>query len=222
MPGYFQYFSFGLDAYIDRLLTRVRDDVIRVFLDTFQPAAGDTILDIGASADEHPASNLLEKRYPYPSRLCALAFDYLPALRQQFPGIRLVRGDARALPFAAESFDLVYCHAVVEHLGRREQQAAFLREALRVARRGVLVTTPNRWHPIESHTGLPLLHWLPSSVHHCCYRLLGRTAYASEDRLNLLGARDLAVIIPAGQSYSLHRVRWLGIASNLVLILRKK
>jgi hypothetical protein len=221
VPGYFQYFSFGLDGYIDRLLTRVRDQVVRIFLTTFQPTAAHTVLDIGASADEHPASNLLEKRYPYPSRICALALDHLPALHQQFPRIRLVRGDARALPFAAESFDLVYCHAVIEHLGAREKQAAFLVEALRVARRGVLVTTPNRWHPIESHTGLPFLHWLPAPVHHRCYQLLGRTAYASEDRLNLLGAQDLAAVVPAGQPYTLDRVRWLGVTSNLLLILRK-
>jgi len=221
VPGYFQYLSFGLDPYIGRLLTRVRDEVIRAFLRAFHPAPTDTILDIGVSGDEHPASNLLEKRYPDPSRICALALDHLPDLRQQFPGIRLVRGDARLLPFAADSFDLVYCHAVIEHLGSRAQQAAFVREALRVARRGVLVTTPNRWHPIESHTGLPLLHWLPPAVHHRCYRVLGRTAYSTEDRLNLLGARDLAMLVPPGQSYSLGRVRWLGVTSNLLLILRK-
>ena len=33
-------------------------------------------------------------------------------------------------------------------------------EALRVAPRA-FVTTPNRWFPIEVHTRLPLVHWLP-------------------------------------------------------------
>jgi hypothetical protein len=220
MAGYFHYFSFGLSRYIDRLLVRVREDVYRIFLRELAPDAGDTILDVGVSADEHPASNHFEKRYPHLSRICALSIDAHPELRMQFPGITLVRGDARALPFASGAFDFVYSHAVVEHLGSRERQARFLREALRVARKGVLVTTPNRWHPVESHTGLPLLHFLPAPACRKLYRVLGKGMYATEESLNLLGPSDFVRLcgeIPA----TIHRVQWLGIASNLVLVVRK-
>jgi hypothetical protein len=144
---------------------------------------------------------------------------------EQFPGLSVVRGDARALPFANSSFDYVYSHAVIEHVGSREQQAEFIREALRVARCGVLLTTPNRWHPIESHTGLPLLHYLPATVCRPIYRALGKSMYASEDTLNLLSCRQILGIlkglrVPVGES-RLYSVRWLGFNSNLVLVLRK-
>jgi hypothetical protein len=225
MPGYYHYSSFGLSSYIDRLLVRIREEVFQVFMTTLRPQSGDSILDIGVSADDHISSNHFEKRYARTSRLCALGIDHLPALATQFPGLRVVQGDARALPFASASFDFVYSHAVIEHVGGREQQAAFLDEALRVARKGVLLTTPNRWHPMETHTGLPLLHYLPPAVYRPVYRALGKQMYATEDTLNLLSSRGLSQLLgrlsAPGYTCRFRRVRWLGIASNLILVINK-
>jgi SAM-dependent methyltransferase len=226
MASYYNYFTFGLSSYIDRLLVRVREEVFRVFGTVLQPQPGDTILDVGASADDHPSSNHFEKRYSHTSKICALGIDHLPALTHQFPGLTVVQGDARALPFASGSFDFVHSHAVIEHVGSREQQALFLNEALRVARKGVLLTTPNRWHPIETHTGIPLLHFLPPPVYRRIYRALGKGMYASEDTMNLLSYGQILRLLsrlekPVGGS-SLHGVRWLGIVSNLVLVIRKE
>lgn len=193
---------------------------------SFRPRAEDIILDIGASADDHPSSNHLEKRYAHTSRLCALGIDHLPALVTQFPGLRVVQGDARALPFESDSFDFVHSHAVIEHVGSRGLQSIFLTEALRVARKGVLITTPNRWHPVETHTGIPLAHYLPQKVHHRIYRALGKTMYASESTLNLLSSRNLSGLLAElrtdDYTISFHTVRWLGIPSNLILVIRKK
>jgi ubiquinone/menaquinone biosynthesis C-methylase UbiE len=154
-----------------------------------------------------------------------LSVERLPELRAQFSGMALVQGDARALPFADESFDFVHSHAVIEHVGSRVQQARFLAEALRVARHGILITTPNRWHPFETHTGLPLLHFLPAPLYRRVYRLLGKGMYASERTLHLMGAPTLLGLVreiqPKDASVRVHRVRWLGFASNLVLVVQK-
>ena len=223
--GYYHYFSFGLESYISRLLLRIREEVFQIFVGTFRPSPSQTILDIGVSADDHPSSNHLEKRYPVTKRICGLSPEHLPALRAQFPDMALLQGDARALPFADESFDFVYSHAVIEHVGSRVQQARFLAEALRAARHGVLITTPNRWHPMETHTGLPLLHFLPAPLYRSVYRLLGKGMYASEETLNLMGASRLLSMTeelkPNGASVTLHQVRWLGFASNLVVAVQK-
>ena len=223
--GYYHYFAFGLESYIARSLVRVREEILQIFVAAFHPSPAETILDIGISADDHRSSNHLEKRYPHTARICGLSVEHLPALRSQFPGLALVQADARALPFSAGSFDFVYSHAVIEHLGSRAQQARFLAEALRVARRGILITTPNRWHPLETHTGLPLLHFLPAPFYRRLYRLLGKGMYATEETLHLMGAPALLSLVrrvkPRDASVHLHRVRWLGWPSNLVLVVRK-
>jgi glycosyltransferase involved in cell wall biosynthesis len=71
------------------------------------------------------------------------------------------QGDGRALPFRDQSVDLVLSQAVIEHVGDRADQELLLAEQRRVGRQW-LATTPNRWFPIEPHTGAVLRHWSSS------------------------------------------------------------
>jgi hypothetical protein len=99
-----------------------------------------------------------------------------------------VRADGRELPFADGEFDLGFSNAVVEHVaGGREGQRSFVHELCRVSRR-VFVTTPNRWFPLEVHTLLPFVHWLPAAARG---RLL-----PFDDVLDPLGPRDFAALFP--------------------------
>ncbi len=90
------------------------------------------------------------------------------------------------------AFDVVHSNAVIEHVGGPERQQAFVREALRVGRR-VFLTTPNRWFPVEVHTRLPLVHWLPDSLAGRVYDLTGRS-WAREN--HLLGPAELRALFP--------------------------
>jgi SAM-dependent methyltransferase len=58
----------------------------------------------------------------------------LEVLRERTPGIRAVRGSGTALPFEDESFDLVYCVAVMHHIADPEGVRRTLSEMVRVAR----------------------------------------------------------------------------------------
>lgn len=69
-----------------------------------------------------------------------------------------VVADGRHLPFASEVVDLVFSNAVVEHVGDEIDQRRFVEEHRRVGRHWIM-TTPNRWCPIESHTGALFRHW---------------------------------------------------------------
>ena len=137
------------------------------------------------------------------------------------------RGDpnlsGRDLPFADRSFDYVHSSAVIEHVGDRQKQTCFLREAWRVSRKGMFVTTPNRWFPIEFHTVLPLLHWLPPRRYRRTLTTLGRDFFAREDNLNLLSRNDLARLADrAGiDRATLDTVALLGWPTNLILTARK-
>jgi len=98
------------------------------------------------------------------------------------------RADGRELPFADGEFDRGFSNAVVEHVaGGRDGQRLFVHELCRVARR-VFVTTPNRWFPLEVHTLLPFVHWLPPGPRE---RLL-----PFDDVLDPLGPRDFAALFP--------------------------
>jgi len=185
----------------DAISLRSRRRKLALFLEVIGPTPATTVLDVGVDevslGDAGGQSgctthNLLEERYPWPERLTALGLHDGARFRERYPQIAYVQGDACALPFADGAFDVVHSNAVIEHVGGRERQEAFVREALRVGRR-VFVTTPNRWFPIEVHTRLPLVHWLPEGPAGRAYDLAGKS-WARENRL--LGPSDLRVLFP--------------------------
>lgn len=75
--------------------------------------------------------------------------------------VTYVRADACYLPFADKRFDLVFSNAVIEHVGGIQEQSRFIREHVRVGRHWI-VTTPNRWFPVEPHTHALFRHYSPA------------------------------------------------------------
>ena len=177
------------------------------------------ILDVGATADrEKESSNFFEQAYPHPERITALSDQDASWMAARWAGLTFVQGDALRMPFGDGAFDLVFSNAVIEHVGRRENQATFIRECIRVSRRYVFITTPNRYYPIELHTALPLIHWLPPKLFRKALMRLGKAFFASEDNLNLLSKNDLAEMMKAFPArHAIGAIRFLGFPSNLLL-----
>jgi SAM-dependent methyltransferase len=185
----------------DAISIRSRGRKLSLFLEQMRPGPSTTILDVGVdevSLGEAGGQggctthNYLEERYPWPGQITALGLHDGNRFRARYPQIAYVQGDACALPFPDGAFDLVHSNAVVEHVGGRERQEALVREALRVGGR-VFLTTPNRWFPIEVHTRLPLVHWLPEPLASRAYDL-ARMPWAKEN--HLLGPADLRALFP--------------------------
>lgn len=210
------------------LPTRVAKRQRRLMFDRFMrglsPSATDDVLDVGVTNDRlHDHSNYFEAWYPHKRRVTAAGLEDASFLEDAYPGLRFVQADARDLPFPDGSYDFVHSSAVVEHVGSHEKQTACLREIWRVARRGVFVTTPNRWFPIEVHTVLPLVHWLPPNAFRAILRLMGRDFFADEANLNLMSRSSLADAARAAgiREFHIETVSLMGWPSNLVLIARK-
>jgi ubiquinone/menaquinone biosynthesis C-methylase UbiE len=194
------------------------------FLSTSGVRPDDTIVDIGATGDRtYQHSNYLEAWYPHKSKLTAVGVDDASFLEELYPGVRFYRSDGRTLPFPDGSFDFAHSNAVIEHAGSRVQQAQLLAEMWRVCRKGLYVATPNRWFPVEPHTVIPLIHWLPARLFRRALRTLGHHELADEANLNLLSRGDLlraaaAAGIPGGRVEEARLAIW---TSNLLLIAHK-
>jgi hypothetical protein len=194
------------------------------FVETAAPAPSDSVLDVGVTSDQtYDHSNYFESWYPYKPMITAVGIDDATFLESLYPGMLFVCADGRDLPFDDNSFDHVHSSAVLEHVGTRAQQVQFLKELWRVARRTLFVTTPNRGFPIEFHTLLPLVHWLPPRAFRALLRKTGRTFFADEQHLNLMTSGDLAHCVReaviAGDNIG--SVGLLGWPSNLLLRARK-
>ena len=174
-----------------RVSMRSRRRKLDLLLELLQPGPETTVVDVGvtdASFGAGSSDNFFEALYPWPGQITGVGHTGLDRFAAAFPQVRTVQADGRELPFADHEFDLGFSNAVVEHVaGGRDGQRRFVHELCRVADR-VFVTTPNRWFPLEVHTLLPFVHWLPAGPR-------GRLI-PFDDVLDPLGPKEFAALFP--------------------------
>jgi hypothetical protein len=174
---------------------------LALFLSELRPGPETTIVDVGVGDtgfDTEPgvalSHNFFEAMYPWPDRITAVSDVPLPNFAQEFPEIAPVTASGTNLPFEDDSFDIAFSNAVVEHVGGQEEQRRFVHELCRVAPR-VFVSTPNRRFPVEVHTLVPFLHWLPRRARDRAFAALRRDAW---EGVELLNRRELLELFPPG------------------------
>ena len=183
---------------VDSISLRSRRRKLELFMRELQPTRETTVLDVGADelgfgeGDGCATLNFFEELYPFRESVTALGLHDGAGFAARYPGVRYLQGDACDLPFTDGEFDVVFSNAVIEHVGGRNRQRRFVLEALRVGRR-VFITTPNRAFPVDVHTRLPLVHWLPDGASHRAYDLVGK-GWAKDNRL--LSARAFRALFP--------------------------
>jgi len=206
---------------VEFVTSHVRKQIFQAFMHAAKPQADAKVLDIGVTSNDRSDCNLFEALYPYPHKITAVGLEDASFLESEYPGLKYVKADALNLPFADKSFDIAVSWAVIEHLGSRKRQLAFVQEMSRVSR-AFFLTTPNRWYPIEFHTVMPFVHWLPPKSFRQILRLLKMPFYATEETLNLLDRRQLLSLLPETVEYECMNARLLGPVSNLVVFARDK
>jgi hypothetical protein len=175
-------------------------------------------MDFGVSEEITDEANILEQHYPHPERITCLGIGSGEAIRAAFPKIRYKSIKPHdPLPFGPQEFEIAFSNAVFEHLGNDENRRQTLKNLLTIAKR-VYVTVPNRWFPVEHHTGVPLLHYSP---------LLFRKAvagtqldyWADSRHMDFMTRRRLRALCPPDRAF---RIAYTGIflgplSSNIAL-----
>ena len=219
-----QYNLAAPDSIPIKIAAHQRRRMFDLFLSVTGIEQQDTVLDIGATSDQsYSHSNYLEAWYPHKDKITASGVDDAAFLETLYPGLKFVLASGLDLPFQNSSFDYVHSSAVLEHVGSRQNQSLFLKEIWRVARKGIFVTTPNRWFPIEFHTIMPLVHWLPATTFRKICKMRKLDFFASEENLNLLSVSDLRrIATEAGlENIQVTSVALAGWPSNLLLSARR-
>ena len=206
--------------HISKWIIQGRERLYKKFLQHVDMEYIDTVLDIGATSDQNNEdSNFFLKKFTSHKNVTALSNEDARWLEKAYPGLEFVLGDGRNMPFADNSFDLVFSNAVIEHVGSLQQQERFLMENVRVARKHIFLTTPNRWYPVELHTLLPFVHYLPKPLHRKILRLLGHEFLAQETNLNLMDIGSLKTLLHKNGIHKYHTgtISFFGLPSNIYL-----
>ena len=198
-----------------------RDRKWKLFKDNFEVNDSLKILDVGVTDKEFsPADNYLEKHYPFPHMITALAVGEPKFFRQRYPKVNTVTYDGKRIPYADNAFDVCWSNAVIEHVGSWGAQLEFLKELMRTSRM-VFFTTPNRYFPIEVHTRTPLLHFFPKVAFDSYLKMVGK-GWAAGDYMHLLSYSDIRTLLELAraQQSRIYRNKLFGFTLDFVVVIK--
>jgi len=202
----------------ERMTVWARDRIYEDFIRYCGPTPHDTILDVGVSDVINDAANMLERKYPHPERITALGLGSGDDFRAAFPRVAYARTEPnRRFPFEDKTFAIAASNAVLEHVGSAADQAFFVAELSRVARK-VFVSVPHRYFPVEHHTAIPFLHFWDRTFAPAC-RWLGKHEWAEEKNLILMSKDRLASLGPPNAAIDYTGLRFGPFSSNLLLFI---
>lgn len=211
-----------LASFISIVSLHVRKKMYALFAKEFLNSKN--VLDVGVTSENVAAeANFFEEMFPFKEKITAVGIEDAGYLEKKYKGLKFVKvKEGESLPFAVGEFEVSFSNAVIEHIIRDDDRKKFISELLRVSR-NVFLTTPNKFFPLEVHTGVPILHFLwPRSFNFLMDRKIVSKFYNTSN-LKPLDHKDLRKIAESfGIPYEIHAVRLCGFISNWVLIFKQK
>ena len=183
----------------------------------------DQIIDIGTTPVREKHENFFLHHYQYPENITCFSNQNLENLKTIFPTLKTLTGDGRDTKLSNNSYDIAISNATLEHVGSFEKQCDFVKELHRISKKRCIVSTPNRFYPLDTHTMLPLIHWLPKKLHRKILTFLKYNFLAKEENLNLLSKNDLIKICKINNfvNFKILKLKFYFLTSNLILIIEK-
>jgi len=209
-----------LDSFLLKILKYNRLKIQQIFEKNIKFK---NLLDVGTTPIFDEFNNILLHSFKNRNNITSLSNLNCSVLKKKFKKVKFIKGDARRMKFKENSFDTVYSSATIEHVGTRSSQLKFIKECCRVSQKNVFITTPNKFYPIEFHTKLPFLHFLPSVIYRKILFSLGFVFFSNEKNLNLLSEKDLKnmCFFLKIKNFYIIKHKFLFMTSNLILHIKK-
>ena len=209
---------------IQQIIINKRDEFFNLFLKTTNFSNNKSIIDIGTTPSIEDEQNIFLEKIKSNVNVTCLSNQDCRVLQQRFKNIKnIIIGDGKNTMLNDNSFDIVHSNATIEHVGSFENQLSLVREMFRISKESVFIQTPNRLYPLDFHTILPFIHWLPKKIHRKILKFLKKDFYSKEENLNLLTVNELKKIckILNIKRYKILKYKLLFLTSNLILVIYK-
>lgn len=199
----------------------------RKFLRTFRKYIdynkNSVVLDVGATPSLDSHENFFVQKYPFKKNITCLSNFNCEILKSKFSEINLALEDARNMNLKSNKYDIVHSNATIEHVGSFDDQLKFLQECIRVSNKYIFITTPNRFFPIELHTKLPFLHFLPKTIFRKILILFNDHFFSKEENLNLLSLNDVKKLLKKSnvKNFKIYKNKVCYLVSNFIIIITK-
>jgi hypothetical protein len=208
-------------SFFEKILLKKRKEILLLIKDSIKKLKINDVLDIGSTEDEINISS-----------------NYIIKNLNNFKKYKSISNQKISLPLFSKTLkksitdnfteneikifqsDLVISNATIEHVGSFKNQIKMCKNMIRLSKKYFIIITPNRFHPLEFHTKIPFIHWLPKNLHRKILKLIKMPFFAKENNLNLLNKNELRLIMSKlkQKNYKILSINFLLFKSNLILI----
>ena len=167
--------------FFDNIIKKKRvemTDVIKIFL---KDKNIEDILDIGSTEDENnPSSNYIVKNLGNYKIYKSISDQLIKSNFFTYKLNKSITSDFSEQEIKQYKSDLVISNATIEHVGSIENQIKMCENIIKLSNKYFIINTPNKFHPIEFHTKIPLIHWLPNKFYRIILKFLGLKFFADD------------------------------------------
>jgi len=213
-----------LNSVFEKIMSNARGKFLNIFIEKTKYSKKKTIIDIGTTPSLDAVQNIMLSKLKNNKNITCLSNLDCKILLKKYPNIKkVIIGDGRDNKLPNNSFDIVHSNATIEHVGSYSNQLLFIKECIRISKKYVFIQTPNRFYPLDFHTILPIIHWLPKNIHRKILSFIGLDFYSLEKNLNLLSINDLTNFCNKlrVKKYEIVKHRLFFMVSNLILVIKK-
>jgi len=224
MTNIFTYSSSKF-KFLDKIVLKKRKEMFDIIKKNINLYNIESVLDVGTTSDNSlESSNFLIKQFEFVKIKKSISDQKI--LNDNYFDITFNGSITENLNDNFESLksDLLICSATIEHLGNLSDIKKGLDNIVNLSNKYFIITTPNRYHPIEFHTKIPFIHFLPKKLYRKLLMFFGDKFFSKEENLNLLSKKDLKNLMSDYKniSYSIYKVKLFGFTSNFIIIGTKK
>ena len=208
---------------IDKLIVNKRLEIVKIINNQIKKFKIFDALDIGTTVDkENESSNFIIKNLENINYFKSISDQEISSSFFKKKLKKSITEDFSNEELKEFASDLVISNATIEHVGNSFQQRKMINNIINLSKKLFIISTPNRFHPIDFHTKIPLIHWLPKSIHRKILNFLGMSFYGKEENLNLLGKKEIENLLNFGNiTYEIVHIKLLFFKSNFIIIGKK-
>ena len=209
--------------FIDKIVLRKRLEISNIINNTIKDLQIHDALDIGTTSDDKNASsNIVIKNIKNIDKFKSISDQIVNSDFFHKSLNKSITEEFSENEFYDFSSDLVVSNATIEHVGNTLNQKKMLENIIKLTKKIFVLTTPNKFYPIELHTKIPLIHWFPKSIYRKILKFLGLSFYADEKNLNLLSVNELKKMLDNYKiKYEIRFIKLFFFKSNIIIIGKK-
>lgn len=211
--------------FTDKIVSQKRNEIFHKIIDSINLKGVRSILDVGTTSDNLlKSSNYIIYKFKNIEIKKSLSDQ---KLNNEFFNLNIKKSITKKInteEIKLLSSDIVISSATIEHVGNNNNKKVMIRNMSLLAKKYFILTTPNRFYPIDFHTKLPLIHFLPKKIHRSILRLIGMKFFSYEENLDLLSYNELLSMMSEIKDFDIEikKIKLLGLTSNYIIIAKKK